>query len=130
MDLLECLALKDPRDLWELMEDLDPRAGLDLLVRLEIEELLVSPALLDLLVLEEQWELKEKEETLESLERKDLKDRMVCLVCLDLLDLGEKGENRVSLESLDLLVLAEDLATRVLLDLLVQWVLLVDQDCR
>ncbi len=128
-DLLVCQDLRARRDQLGLMGHLEGKVLLDLLVHLVTGVLQGFLAQLVLLVAGVQWGHRERGEILESLVRRDhlgLLDWEVPLVPLVLVVLGEK---RVPLASLVLLALLAGLVTRGLLEVLVQWVLLVDLVC-
>merc|ERR1711971_732570 len=102
---------------------LDPLVFLGLLDPLEIEELLVYPDQLDLLVQGELLVLKESVGTQEKLVKKGHLDLLVCQVQLDLLDPEVQEEKRDLLESPVLLESVDVLVIKDLLVLQDQWVL-------
>merc|ERR1711971_858427 len=102
---------------------LDPLVFLGPLDPLEIEELLVYPDQLDLLVQGELLVLKESVGTQEKLVKKDHPDLLVCQVQLDLLDPEVQEEKRDLLESPVLLESVDVLVIKDLLVLQDQWVL-------
>ena len=102
---------------------LDPLVFLGLLDPLEIEELLVYPDQLDLLVQGELLVPKESVGTQEKLVKKDHPDLLVCQVQLDLLDPEVQEEKRDLLESPVLLESVDVLVIKDLLVLQDQWVL-------
>lgn len=101
---------------------------LGLLDPLEIEELLVYPDQLDLLVQGELLVLKESVGTQEKLVKKDHPDLLVCQVQLDLLDPEVQEEKRDLLESPVLLESVDVLVYQVLQEKLVLLVHLVKEE--
>ena len=122
-EVLECPEQKVRKEEWEQTVLLDPLVFLGLLDPLEIEELLVYPDQLDLLVQGELLVLKESVGTQEKLVKKGHLDLLVCQVQLDLLDPEVQEEKRDLLESPVLLELVDVLVIKDLLVLQDQWVL-------
>lgn len=102
-----------------LMVLLDLKDLLDPMDHPETEDHLVCLDLLDLSVLEAQWELKENAENLDHLARKDHLDHLVYKDHLDLWAREVKEERKGRLVAKVLLVWVEGLVTRDLLDQLV-----------
>lgn len=102
-----------------LMVLLDLKDLLDPMDHPETEDHLVCLDLLDLSVLEAQWELKENAENLDHPARKDHLDHLVYKDHLDLWAREVKEERKGRLVAKVLLVWVEGLVTRDLLDQLV-----------
>jgi hypothetical protein len=117
----ECLDQKDKRDQLVLMDHPDPKVLWALMDHLATEDHLVYQDQQDLLVQEDPWEHKEKEESQDPPAKKDHLDHLDYKDHPVLWDNVEREVKRVPLEAKVLPALVEDLETRVLLDLLVQW---------